>query len=296
MNSPIDEQKHSRPSEAADAVGSALKSRAAPWEAKCEQWILLLLRAALAQGLVLYLFLAVPGMRPEIILLELVLAAGLSWEGRLRALAKHGPAALPAIAGAEFALAYAAYLTGGIGSPFLPWAVIIWIASLRCLRHARAPLAIACGAALLGVAVAYVMRPIPPEMGPAATTHMFVACPVVALAYLLGGFWIGRRGKDFKGQLAKTAQLERLVNEAELADGRITRFFAEANHAIRTPLNAMIGYSEMILEDDSGAFTTEQLGDMLRIQAATDQLLTLISDVFDLSQIEARRRDVRQNT
>lgn len=198
------------------------------------------------------------------------------------------------VAGAHFVFAYLVYLTGGIRSPFLPWAALAWIASLPYLRYGRARrarLAIACGAALLGLAAAYALRPSPSEIAPATLAAILLACPLAPFACLLAGLFVRRwsKGGWSKDRAAEAARLAQLADEAESADRQTTRFFAEANHAIRTPLNAMIGYSEMILEDGSGAFNTEQLGDMLRIQQATDQLLKLVSDVFDLSQIERHR-------
>jgi signal transduction histidine kinase len=59
------------------------------------------------------------------------------------------------------------------------------------------------------------------------------------------------------------------------------------SHEFRTPLNAVIGYSELLLENgqDTGA-DEQKLTDLGRINAAGQHLLALVTDVLDLSRIE----------
>ena len=64
-------------------------------------------------------------------------------------------------------------------------------------------------------------------------------------------------------------------------------FLANMSHELRTPLNAIIGYSELLLEDDTVGAAPRAADDLERIRAAGLHLLTLISDVLDLSKIEA---------
>ena len=254
--------------------------------------LMLLLRASIAQGLVLYLFCVAPVLRPAMTALALALVVIFSSEGYLRVLGKAGLAAFLAIVSVDFASAYAACLTGGIQSPFSPWAAVAWIASLLYFRHARPKQVLACGATFLGLAVGHVVRPSPFELAPPTVTILLLACPLVAFTYMISRFLGGLREKGSRcsGQNAEQTRLEQLAEKAETADRRTISFFTEANHAIRTPLNAIIGYSEMILEDGGGTFNAENLEDVQRIQQATDQLLKLVSDVFDLSEIEGRQR------
>jgi len=64
------------------------------------------------------------------------------------------------------------------------------------------------------------------------------------------------------------------------------------SHELRTPLNAVIGYSEMLLEDAEAAGSDEQTADLRRINGAGKHLLTLVSDVLDLSKLEAGKMEV----
>jgi signal transduction histidine kinase len=64
------------------------------------------------------------------------------------------------------------------------------------------------------------------------------------------------------------------------------------SHELRTPFNAVIGYSEMLLEDAERDGRAEYVADLRRINGAGRHLLSLVSDVLDLSKIEAGRMDV----
>jgi signal transduction histidine kinase len=79
---------------------------------------------------------------------------------------------------------------------------------------------------------------------------------------------------------------------AEEANRTKGRFLATMSHELRTPLNAIIGYSEMLEEDAVSAGKHEIAGDLRRITSAARHLLQLISDVLDLSKIEAGRIDI----
>jgi signal transduction histidine kinase len=78
--------------------------------------------------------------------------------------------------------------------------------------------------------------------------------------------------------------LQHAVDAALQASDAKSRFLANMSHELRTPLNAIIGYSEILLEESEDPNTTE---DLQRIESAGRHLLDLISDILDLSKIEA---------
>jgi len=64
------------------------------------------------------------------------------------------------------------------------------------------------------------------------------------------------------------------------------------SHEPRMPLNAIIGYSEMLQEEAEDLDADAFLPDLQRINAAGKHLLGLINDILDLSKIEAGRMDL----
>src|SRR3979411_333697 len=60
------------------------------------------------------------------------------------------------------------------------------------------------------------------------------------------------------------------------------------SHELRTPLNAVIGFSEILLENaEFGGHSESKKADLKRINAAGQHLLSLVTDVLDLSKIES---------
>lgn len=73
-------------------------------------------------------------------------------------------------------------------------------------------------------------------------------------------------------------------NKAEVSDRLKSAFLANMSHEIRTPLNAIVGFSNLLAEtDDIG----ERREYMRVVEENNELLLKLISDILDLSKIEA---------
>ncbi|BAP55811.1 putative ATPase [Thioploca ingrica] len=83
------------------------------------------------------------------------------------------------------------------------------------------------------------------------------------------------------------AELEQARMAAESANRAKSTFLMNMSHELRTPLNAILGYSDIIREDAQDMGYEEILPDLDKIQTAGKQLLEIISNVLDISKIEA---------
>jgi class 3 adenylate cyclase len=73
----------------------------------------------------------------------------------------------------------------------------------------------------------------------------------------------------------------------ETPDLDLDSFGAHIRHELRTPINAVIGYSEMLIEDAGAPQHAEFVADLQKIQTAARQLLELIEDIVRFSDLEA---------
>src|SRR6187402_1419630 len=61
------------------------------------------------------------------------------------------------------------------------------------------------------------------------------------------------------------------------------------SHEFRTPLNAILGYTHMLLNNVTGPVTEPQRKSLTRIDSNSRHLLALINDILDITRIEAGR-------
>ncbi len=84
---------------------------------------------------------------------------------------------------------------------------------------------------------------------------------------------------------------ERANEKLRELDKLKSMFIASMSHELRTPLNSIIGFTGMTLDELSGDLNEEQKDNLSRAYRAAKHLLDLITDVIDISKIEAGRVD-----
>jgi signal transduction histidine kinase/putative methionine-R-sulfoxide reductase with GAF domain len=139
--------------------------------------------------------------------------------------------------------------------------------------------------------------------------YALLIVPMVKAARVVGVVsWTDQRpGRKFSAeniQLARTlvaqatialdnallfSELETHARQLAEANQLRTQFLATISHELRTPMNSIIGFTEMLLEGIYGELSEHQLSRMGRIRDNAYRLLALIDDLLDLSNIDAGR-------
>lgn len=96
--------------------------------------------------------------------------------------------------------------------------------------------------------------------------------------------------------------LDRTKQELEVANERLkeldrlkSMFIASMSHELRTPLNSIIGFTGIILQGLEGEINDEQRDSLQRVYTSAKHLLSLITDIIDISKIEAGRLEININ-
>ena len=92
----------------------------------------------------------------------------------------------------------------------------------------------------------------------------------------------------------RTKELDDARQAADTASGAKSTFLAHMSHEIRTPINAIMGFSQLMQRDDTLAPQQRQHLDI--INRSGEHLLALITDILEMSKIEAGRTTLNLTT
>ena len=97
-----------------------------------------------------------------------------------------------------------------------------------------------------------------------------------------------QRVRDATAELARQNELLRRQHmELEQASALKSQFLANMSHEFRTPLNAILGYTKMLLQGVYGELATHQRRNLARVDSNAHHLLAIIDNILDISKIEA---------
>lgn len=106
----------------------------------------------------------------------------------------------------------------------------------------------------------------------------------IAIALVLAGSYIQVEMRKYR-EIIYAVELEKTAKEARKASEAKTRFLFNMSHDIRTPMNAIMGYSELL--EDSLDNKEVALNYIKKIKASNSMLLSLINYVLEMARIES---------
>ncbi len=197
---------------------------------------------------------------------------------------------------------FGVYNYGGASSPFLPWLLIALANGFFYLSdHPVSVLATFLLNVAAYVAFWWVNGDLPsrvpmeqmsePGIMSVASATLYMA----ALAIYYGLLFTSESALEREVQRHRqtAARLAEARDKAEKASRDKSIFLAKMSHELRTPLNAVIGYSEILQEDADMACDTQRAKDLSRISAAGKHLLSLVTDILDITSIESNAMELQ---
>ena len=216
------------------------------------------------------------------------------------------PLALLSIQNLMFCIFWGCYKYGGITSPILPWLVTVPLLAFFYLPERRTRIAVATlitvNLVLFNVAysmVGFVETVAAPSLVTLGLISTLCASVYVSMMAMYFASIVSSQGEleqEVLRHLFTENMLREATGQAQRALKAKSDFLAKMSHELKNPLNAIIGYSEILIEDlgESPAQRGSQKAkDLSSIKAAGYRLLSLIDNLLELSRLEAGRVQLR---
>lgn len=212
------------------------------------------------------------------------------------------PLALISIQNLMFCIFWGCYQYGGISSPIMPWLVTVPLLAFfylpeRSTRITVGALIVANLALFFAVYSTMGFRETVAAhdlvvLGLVSTLCASTYVSMMALYFASIVYSQGELEQEIQRHRATEWELRDATGQAQRALLAKSGFLAKMSHELKNPLNAIIGYSEILIED-SGGRETQKRKDLTSIRSAGFRLLGLINDLLELSRLEAGKVDVR---
>ena len=119
------------------------------------------------------------------------------------------------------------------------------------------------------------------------------AIALILIIVLIVALWNFNLKKEIHKRRVTQAKLRKANTELKKLDQLKSMFIASMSHELRTPLNSIIGFTGIILQEMTGPLNDKQKDHLSRVYGSSKHLLALITDIIDISKIEAGRLDIK---
>ncbi len=115
---------------------------------------------------------------------------------------------------------------------------------------------------------------------------------LMAATVVLYYLWVRRNAKQLMEQEVEHAVLAEKLQKAEAADRAKSTFLSNMSHDIRTPMNAIIGFTTLAQTNLDNRERTQEY--LTKILSSSNHLLSLINDILDMSRIESGKLNIEE--